>query len=571
MTIRTILPRALAAGAVASAMMLGCRDREMPTSPRITAGAGAPSYVFSSATPIVNTLFDDGDGTCTTTKCTLRDALAFVDTGGTIGFSVTGTIHLAAGELQIDRNVTIDGPGRTLLVLSGDSTSRVVYITSGITVVIQELTIANGLDANYGGGVYSDGNLTIDDVTVTGCFAQGGTAVHGGGLYNNGRLWVLNSFVTNNAARGGSEQYGGGIYSADSLVISNSVISGNIAGSVGASGGTGYGGGVYAWGPLTISASTFEADTSYNGGGLTTFYHSALITGSTFSGNRGGDGGAIYSEMHNDFTTSVTTIVNSTLSGNMAVRGGGVAAYNGLTRIVLSTLTNNTSTDTAGGGIFSYSDDITRAQVKSSIIVGNAGTDVYAFSTLHPIESGGYNVIGSGGGQVDFTRDFTDSTDTTGVTSAGLGPLALNTPGTTRTHELLTGSVAINTGSCLDLDSATVTEDQRGLTRPQGIGCDAGAYERSMAFTSSCTYMVNAKNGSLGVHVEWANASPGVTQVLVSNGRIVQKSMAPSASGSVDVRVREGTPTYEIRAGATRRQTSTILVPAGTACDAASP
>jgi hypothetical protein len=68
----------------------------------------------------------------------------------------------------------------------------------------------------------------------------------------------------------------------------------------------------------------------------------------------------------------------------------------------------------------------------------------------------------------------------TEVTSAqlNLGPLA-NNGGPTQTHALLSGSVAIDAApDCTLVDGATpVTEDQRGVARPQGAACDVGAYE----------------------------------------------------------------------------------------------
>ncbi len=56
-----------------------------------------------------------------------------------------------------------------------------------------------------------------------------------------------------------------------------------------------------------------------------------------------------------------------------------------------------------------------------------------------------------------------------------LGPLADN-GGTTQTHALLIGSDAIDNGDDL-LCPAT---DQRGVTRPQGAGCDIGSYEYAL-------------------------------------------------------------------------------------------
>jgi hypothetical protein len=42
------------------------------------------------------------------------------------------------------------------------------------------------------------------------------------------------------------------------------------------------------------------------------------------------------------------------------------------------------------------------------------------------------------------------------------------------THALLPGSVAIDV---IPEAMCAVDEDQRGVTRPQGAGCDAGAFE----------------------------------------------------------------------------------------------
>jgi hypothetical protein len=68
----------------------------------------------------------------------------------------------------------------------------------------------------------------------------------------------------------------------------------------------------------------------------------------------------------------------------------------------------------------------------------------------------------------------------TQVTSAqlNLGPLADN-GGPTQTHALLPGSVAIDAVTdCTLVDGTTpVTEDQRGVPRPQGAACDVGAFE----------------------------------------------------------------------------------------------
>jgi len=56
----------------------------------------------------------------------------------------------------------------------------------------------------------------------------------------------------------------------------------------------------------------------------------------------------------------------------------------------------------------------------------------------------------------------------------------LDKRGPTETHALLDDSVAIDwvpVSMCVDADGVPLTTDQRGLTRQQGLACDAGAFE----------------------------------------------------------------------------------------------
>lgn len=61
------------------------------------------------------------------------------------------------------------------------------------------------------------------------------------------------------------------------------------------------------------------------------------------------------------------------------------------------------------------------------------------------------------------------------MADAELTPLA-DHGGPARTHALLPASPALDSG-----DPACGATDQRGIARPQGAGCDRGAFERSAA------------------------------------------------------------------------------------------
>ena len=109
--------------------------------------------------------------------------------------------------------------------------------------------------------------------------------------------------------------------------------------------------------------------------------------------------------------------------------------------------------------------------VLSSIIADNTGRRcrqlIGSATTRLPVWASTWSVSGNA------ATSFNQGTDQTGV-SAGLGPLADN-GGTTLTHALLAGSLAINAGDT----SSTEATDQRGtgFARVVGGNVDVGAFE----------------------------------------------------------------------------------------------
>ena len=136
----------------------------------------------SAATITVINTSDSGAGS-------LRQAISDSSSGDTINFnsSLNGqTITLTSGELLINKNLTITGPGANLLAINGNAAGRVFEITSGIDVTISGLTITNGNSGgDYGGGIYnlgdSSGSATL---TITNSTLSGNSATYGGGMYN---------------------------------------------------------------------------------------------------------------------------------------------------------------------------------------------------------------------------------------------------------------------------------------------------------------------------------------------------------------------------------------------------
>ena len=403
---------------------------------------------------------DSGSGT-------LRQAISDASSGDTIAFDDgISNITLTSGEINVDKSLTINGPGSNLLTISGNNASRVFNVSSGSVVAINGILFADGHSSN-GGAIYNAGVLT-----VTNSEFSGNTSDMGGAIYNSfGTFTATNSAFSGNAAM----QYGGAIFNSfGTFTIISSTCSGNTARDYGGaifnndgiftiinstfSGNTDayFGGAIFNYGTFTITNSTFSGNDASMGGAICSGYGIFTITNSTFSGNTSMWGGAIY----NDYGTF--TITNSTLSGNTAPQLGG-AIYNngGALEISFSTIAENQSAN--GAAVNSSTERVT---FKNSIVGNNHGQNY-----------GGETLISALG--INFDTDGT-CPGFMQVTSAqlNLGQLALNAPGTTQTQALLSGSVAIDSVTdCTDIAGNPVTTDQRGIPRPQGIACDAGAYE----------------------------------------------------------------------------------------------
>ncbi|MFK8113064.1 MAG: Calx-beta domain-containing protein [Rubripirellula sp.] len=189
------------------------------------------------------------------------------------------------------------------------------------------------------------------------------------------------------------------------------------------------------------------------GGGIASLGNLVKISNSELSGNQanGASGGAIQR-----FTGAIT-IVNSTISGNSALSDGGGIATSGSTTTLRNTTVAFNQAGLGGAGLFSF----TSASVFNSIIVGNtiAGVVEDVAGTVNASNS----VIGGVATQViDANLEFAGAP--------------------TRTHNLVSGGPAINTGNsanALSVDGFQLFTDQRGRARIVGPSVDAGAVEFS--------------------------------------------------------------------------------------------
>ncbi|WP_291190697.1 choice-of-anchor Q domain-containing protein [Dokdonella sp.] len=416
----------------------------------------------------------------TCSESALRDAVDGASNGDTIDLTTLSscTITLAAGEIAIAvDNLTVQGPADISLTLSGNHASRVFHHTGHGLLTLDHLAITAGNDTmprdegkytvyyGTGGAVHSDGDVTLSSSSLTNssvCYPVGNNQYnegYGGGMFAEGNVSVIRSTVSGNTACGsivpsvlGIVSYhggaGGGIFAGGHLYVSYSTISGNQAYARG-------GGGVYGEGNITLVHSAITGNGAVQkGGGV------AIRQGDEPIGD----------------TLVRLTVRASTISGNTAMDGGGLASlYGSPVDVSDSTIAFNTaSRETfdgwrAGGGgvcVNGYSLRLTNSIVANNTAHNN-GQDITLFNIAGPTPpiAGDHNVVMSSSPAAPPDTIAADP---------GLLPLA-DHGGQTQTHALAPGSVAVDAGR----PYPGLFFDQRGSGFPRTIGAaaDIGAFE----------------------------------------------------------------------------------------------
>ncbi len=411
--------------------------------------AAAASRMPSGSTYVVTSCDDSGPGT-------LRDALAALQDFGIVDMTglTCSVITLTSGELSTSADtVYITGNGATVTAANA---SRVLAHHGTQRLTITNLDIRDGevsaTPIALGGCIYSEGDVTLGNVTVAGCLVtstgmNNATVAEGAGVFSRGFVSLAGSVVRDNTAIPAAVTYnyarGAGIY-ADAIALDKSTITGN---SIAGSGVYTSGGGFSVRGDAYIRYSTIDGNSAYLGGGGET-----------------GVGGASY-------------IRNSTISGN---GGGGLLSRDSLLEVRNSTITANTFPTTRldghgawrdGAGLWLLGNHPYLA-LRSSIVAGNTAGGVADDIDVQFWYS---QIIGSN--SIVIASNIPPPSDTI-RDDPMLAPLADN-GGPTRTHALVLGSPAIDRGRNPDRDAY----DQRGAgyLRTIGVATDIGAYELQVA------------------------------------------------------------------------------------------
>ena len=385
---------------------------------------------------------------------------------------LTGTITLGGTALEITEALTLSGPGANNLTIDANGASRAIDVTANVPLTVTGLRITGGranisvfdLDLGSGGGIRSDGNVTVTNSIISGNIAE----VDGGGVYSLGSITVTNSTVSGNTAN----DDGGGIAGEREVTLTNSTVSGNRANaSIG---------GVFSTTAVTVTNSTVSGNTANRYSGGIYSRGTATVTNSTISGNTANISiGGVYSR-------GSLTLRNSTVSGNRANTNGGGVYSNGGGTIENSTITRNVADADNngtgnGGGIFRFGGTFA---IRNSIIAGNTqGNGAASDVSGDNINGNNTNILGTltgnGSGNIGTGSDIV--LDTSGLTIADvLNPTLGNNGGSTQTHAIVAGSPAIDASG-----TGATASDQRGIAAIETR--DIGAFESPLDLTTDPT------------------------------------------------------------------------------------
>jgi hypothetical protein len=395
-------------------------------------------------------------------------------------------------------------------VISGDTTlgnaavrGGGIYAANAALLYASTVTdshVYGGAAYAYGGGVFAVRTVAATTSSISGNTIDSvGGGAYGGGLaagdragYMQAALTLTSSVVSGNSSRSGCGfcgSRGGGAWAYGNAYLTDGEVSENTASSsyhygtggglylnarFGAAGvaataiGTHFhcntadnGGGIAAGGDLVVSRATLDCNnTLYDGAGIELLGGNLTLSDSALVGNDAlGRGGGLFIFGYGD-----AAITNSTISGNIATDGAGIANTYGTLHVSNSTIAQNGAFEHGGGVYFRY--PYYAFDLTSSIIAGNDSNEVEDIFPPGMTITGSHDIVRGAPG-VDLPPDTIDE-------DPRLQPLGDNGGGTP-TLAFFANSPAIDAG----MNPLGLSHDQRGegFARVYGAAADIGAYE----------------------------------------------------------------------------------------------
>ncbi|WP_071517079.1 calcium-binding protein [Geitlerinema sp. PCC 9228] len=356
----------------------------------------------------------------------LREAIASASAGDTILFdsSLSNATISPDSQLEIDKDLTINGENAPGLTLDGQENTRLFHLQSNNHLTLNHLTLSNGYTDEKGGAILTEQQSTL---TVKNSEFHNHTAGSGGAIFSGYRstATITNSlFDGNDSTSGDAERSGGAIASASD-------------------------------GEITVLGSEFTNNSGINGGAINVVHTNLVVENSTFQNNQStangsnaetrGYGGAIY-------TDGASPNDGGTTAGNIIIRN--------------SHFENNTGEGQGGGAfLFVYDDD--EMLVENSTFTGNEiaesprgdalGGGLRAGNGKLTIRQTTFaeNISGSQGGGLWIG----ETTPTTIVNSTFSANQAKSSDGSSG----LGGAMMVNTSEKVEIINSTLAYNQAGF------------------------------------------------------------------------------------------------------------
>lgn len=539
---------------------------------------------LSAATFTVANVNDSGTGS-------LRDAITQANAlaGDDIinfGPGVTGTITLSSTLPQITQAggvLTINGPGRSLLTISGNNVVHIFDTGLAAWLNFNRMTLTNGRAAvtgsdASGGAIYSRGTLVIYDVEISNCSAIGATSTtgdggsaYGGAIYHQpvvANLSITNSRIAGCLAQGGATSFtgaiGGNAYGGAILASSGSLLltqvtvencdaNGGTGTSGNTSGGTARGGAIYT----DIITSLIDCVLTNN--------DSAGGNGSGTGTAGGASGGGIYGG--NSLTLNRCTVEQCDAFGGISGIGGGVAIVGGpaapptvdIQDTLIDTCTctsSGTGSVSFGGGLYSeFETTVAHTQVTgcSATSSNNAqgGGAYFASSGANTVTTSTFDTNVNGGvvaaaGTITFTNcTFSGNSGAAGSGIACTGAIATVTYSTV-TANASTSAYAggvFNSGGTITLVGCIVAANTSTGGGPDIGGTVANGGNNLVGVAA--TGFVNGSNGcKVGTVGTPLNALLGP---LANNGGKTPTHALLTGSPAIDAGGTAGVPSTDQR------------------------
>ncbi len=465
--------------------------------------------------------------------CSLRQLIEYEDARPPLTETETpdvivvpaGGYNLTLGELKITQTLVILGAGaRTTTVAESVAAQRVFEVAPPETGEKTPTVVISGL-------------------TISG----GSSGYYGGDIYNKALLLLVEDWITGGQAISGGgisndAEAGGVFHEAGTLVLRDSLVSGNHANAEPASGG-----GIQNHGARGEPGAKAIL----------------VVEDSTVADNDASLASGIYSFSPSGVDENQVSIINSTIAHNVTQDENGIpAAGLGAGLLIADGAAN------VFNSILAFNSE---EAIPNNCATAGSGT------ITTPPGIGGYNI------ETGTDCNFTSVGDRQNTNPDFSSEAPQNNGGNTDTLGLNAGSPAIDAIPA-ENPFCTGQTDQRGLARPQGAGCDIGAFEYgnvaiitppppppppaapptvlntappSVLSTTSATFTatVNPNGLPTTVHFEYGGVFGGATVAAITYNHSTPNQTLPAdfASHTVTATVTGLLPnvTYHVRAVAT--------------------